>query len=69
MAKLTLSTNETCDLLRKSGIPMDVHRLCDGIADGYYPFGRLVRTSPNGRRTFEIYRVDVEAFIKSKTPN
>ena len=69
MAKLTLSINETLDVLRNSGIPMEVRRLCDGIEDGTYPFGRVVRKSPNGRRTFEIFLVDVEAFIKSKTPN
>lgn len=69
MAKLTLSINETLAVLRKRGIQMEASRLCDGIEDGTYPFGRVVRKSPNGRRTFEIFLVDVEAFIKSKTPN
>jgi hypothetical protein len=67
--RLTMTIQDVCTLFRKSGIPMEATRLSDDIAGGVYPFGRLVKTSPNGRRTFEIFRCDVEAFIKSKNLN
>lgn len=65
---LTMTLDDVCKLFRSYGIPMELGRLADDIASGIYPFGRVVRVSPNGRRTFEIWRCDVEAFIKSKMP-
>ena len=65
---LTMTLEEVCRLFRSYGVPMELGRLADDIAAGVYPFGRVVKTSATGRRTFEIWRVDVEAFIKSKTP-
>lgn len=66
--KLKLSLEETCQMLRQYGIGMRLDILADQIAIGAYPFGRVIRTSPNGRRTFEIWRCDVEQFLKSKLP-
>ena len=64
----TMTINDVARLFRSYGIPMELGRLADGIASGAYPFGRVVRVSAGGRRTFEIWRVDVEAFLNSKIP-
>jgi len=64
-----MTLEDVCKLFRSYGIPMEVRRLADGMENGAYPFGRLIRKSPNGRRTFEIWRCDVEAFIESKMPS
>ena len=66
--KLTMTINEVAAMFRASGISIEVGRLADGIASGDYPIGRVVRVSPGGRRTFEIWRVDVLRFLESKTP-
>ena len=50
------------------GIPMEKGRLADDIAAGVYPFGRVAKVAPNGRRTFDIWRVDVEQFLRSRIP-
>lgn len=65
---LTMTLEDVCKLFRSYGIPMEITRLADDIEAGIYPFGRLIKKSPTGRRTFEIWRVDVESFIKSKMP-
>lgn len=67
-SNLTMTVNDVAKLFRSYGIPIELGRLADDIASGEYPFGRVVKTSPTGRRTFEIWRVDVEAFLRSKTP-
>lgn len=67
-SQLTMTLDDVCKLFRSYGIPMEATRLADDIESGYYPFGRLVKKSPNGRRTFEIWRIDVENYINSKIP-
>ena len=67
-SNLTMTIQDVAKLFREYGIPIELRRLSDDIASGAYPFGRVVKTSPNGRRTFEIWRVDVEAFLHSKIP-
>lgn len=67
-SNLTMTIQDVAKLFREYGIPIELGRLADDIASGAYPFGRVVRTSATGRRTFEIWRVDVEAFLRSKTP-
>ena len=67
-SNLTMTIGDVAKLFRSFGIPIEVRRLADDIASGLYPFGRVVKTSPNGRRTFEIWRVDVDAFLQSKMP-
>lgn len=67
--KLTVTVNETLAIMRKAGIPITAITLADGIETGVYPFGRMVRKSEiTGRRTFEIYRVDLQQWLDSKTP-
>lgn len=69
MPKLTMNINEAAKALRDAGIPITAARLADGIEQGYYPVGRMVSKDPNtGRRAFEIFRVDLMAFVDSKTP-
>lgn len=65
---LTMTVLDVCKLFRSYGIPMEATRLSDDIEAGIYPFGRLVKVSSTGRRTFEIWRCDVEAYIQSKMP-
>jgi len=67
--KLTVTVNEALAIMRKAGIPITAVTLADGIETGVYPFGRMVRKSEiTGRRTFEIYRVDLQQWLDSKTP-
>lgn len=67
-SKISMTILDVAKLFREYGIPMECGRLADDIASGAYPFGRVVKTSETGRRTFEIWRVDVEAFLHSKMP-
>lgn len=66
--KLTMTLEDVCQLFRSYGVPMEVRRLADEIENGTYPFGRVIRRGPQGRRSFEIWRCDVEAFLLSKQP-
>lgn len=54
--KLTLTAREARNILREHGMRISIQRLVDGIEDGSYPFGRIVRTGETGRRTVEILR-------------
>jgi len=65
---MTMTLSDVADLFRSYGIPISLGRLADDIASGAYPFGRVVAVSPDGRRTFEIWRTDVDAFLESKMP-
>lgn len=67
-SNITMTLDDVVKAFRAVGIPMHVKRLADGIADGTYPFGRVVQTSPNGRRTFEIFRVDFQRWLNTKIP-
>lgn len=59
-----ITINETLQEFRKAGIHISQSVLADGIEDGTYPFGRLIAKT-SSRRTFEIWRKDVEAFLAS----
>ena len=67
-SNMTMTVHDVAQLFREYGIPIELRRLSDDIASGVYPFGRVVKTSASGRRTFEIWRVDVESFLQSKIP-
>ena len=67
MEKITMTLEGVCKRLRAAGMPMEKGRLARDIQNGTYPFGRVTNVSPRGRRTFEIFASDVEAFIQSKT--
>ena len=64
---MTVTATEAAKVLRSKGMKISVRRLVDGIQDGSYPFGRIVSTGGTGRRSVEIFRGDLERFIKEKT--
>lgn len=64
----TLTLAQYCDEFRKRGIAMDNKRLSDGIKAGLYP-GRVACVGPTGRTTFEVWRVEVDAFFRAMDPN
>lgn len=66
--RLTMTLREVYYEMRKVGIRCNVQMISAGIASGAYPFGRVVNTGETGRRTIEIFRVDFEAWLDSKTP-
>ena len=66
MEKLRMNLNDVAKLFRENGIPSNASKIAEGISSGAYPFGRVVNTSAGGRRTFEIWRVDVLAFLRSR---
>ena len=68
MAKLTMTINEVCQEMRKAGISCSNNRVSAGLQSGCYPFGRITNVGDTGRHTFEIYRVDFEAWLRSKVP-
>ena len=66
--KLTMTINDVYYAMREAGISTTPVRISAGIASGAYPFGRVIATGETGRRTVEIFRVDFEAWLESKTP-
>lgn len=66
--KLTMTILDVYHAMREAGIATSPTRISAGIASGAYPFGRVIATGETGRRTVEIYRVDFEAWLASKTP-
>ena len=68
MPKLTMTVHEVYIAMREAGIRSCPERISAGIASGAYPFGRVVNVGETGRRTLEIYRVDFDAWLDSKTP-
>jgi len=66
--KLTMTILDVYHAMREAGISTSPTRISAGIASGAYPFGKVVATGKTGRRTVEIYRVDFEAWLVTKTP-
>ena len=66
--KITMTLRETYYAMRAAGIPCNEKMISAGIASGAYPFGRVVNEGETGRRTLQIFRVDLMAWIESKTP-
>lgn len=64
----TLTLAQCTELFRSVGIRMDNKRLADGIRAGIYP-GRVISVGPTGRTCFEIWRKDVEAFLRDRRPD
>lgn len=52
--------------MRTYGIKCKEMDVADAIEDGTYPFGRLKRVGNTGRRTFEIWRVDFERWLRER---
>lgn len=68
MQKLTMTVTEVYYEMRAAGIHCSPTSVSAGIASGAYPFGRVVSIGETGRRTLEIFRVDFDAWLASKTP-
>lgn len=66
--KLTMTLRETYYAMRAAGIPCNEKMISAGIASGAYPFGRVVQVGETGRRTLEIFRVDFDAWLKTRIP-
>ena len=62
----TMSLQDVCTAFREAGIHTSPDTIANGIIDGYYPFGRLIKVGPNGNRRFEILAKDVSDWLASK---
>lgn len=62
----TMSLQDVCSAFREAGIRTSPSTVADGIINGYYPFGRLIKVGPNGNRRFEILAKDVSDWLASK---
>lgn len=67
MKRPTLTMQECCTLMRNNGFRVSAPTLKAGFKSGYYPFGRVKSVGPTGREAMEIYRIDVERWIREKT--
>lgn len=65
---ITMTLRDVYYEMREAGIRCSMKVISDGIATGAYPFGRVVNEGETGRRTLQIFRVDFEAWLKSKMP-
>lgn len=66
---ICMTATECVNEMRAYGIPCNMKSLMDGIEKGFYPFGRILfPDSGSSRRNVQIFRVDFEAFIRSKMP-
>lgn len=68
MPKLTMTLMDVYHAMRDAGIPCTPMRISAGIESGAYPFGRVVNIGETGRRTFEIYKVDFNAWLQTRIP-
>ena len=63
--RITISVDEAVRRLREAGMRIAPKRLIAEIeAGGIWPFGRIVSTGPNGRRTVEILRRQFEDWLR-----
>lgn len=69
MAKsVTMTLRDVYYEMRAAGIRCSVKVISDSIACGAYPFGRIVNVGDTGRRSVQIFRVDFEAWLKTRIP-
>ena len=68
MEKITMTMREIVSEMRAVGIQCTDRIVSDGIASGLYPFGTVVHVGETGRRTIQVFRVDFESWLQSKTP-
>lgn len=66
MKKLALTIKEACAICKEYGWIVDKTVMADGIAEGRYPFGRVIGEGTTGRRTFEIFRGDLVRWLEDK---
>lgn len=69
MRKAKMTLMEVYREMRDAGISCSPKSISAGIACGAYSFGRVSGVGETGRRTLEIYRVDFEAWLKTKIPS
>ena len=62
--KPRMSVNDVLAEMRQRGMPIGQGTLSDGIADGTFPFGKVISTGKAGRRTFLILRRDFEKWAE-----
>lgn len=65
---VTMTLHDVYQEMREAGIRCSMKVISDGIACGAYPFGRIVNVGETGRRTVQIFRVDFEAWLRTKIP-
>lgn len=63
--KPRMTVNDVLTEMRKRGMPIGQGTLSDGIADGTFPFGKVISTGKAGRRNFLILRADFERWAKT----
>lgn len=54
MIRPKMSLLDVCKDLRSRGMHVNQKTVSEGITQGAFPFGRILRVSPNGRKTFLI---------------
>ena len=59
-----MTVSEVVDACRAAGMQMSYHRIQDMAACGAAPFMRLLRTGRTGRKTYVIYRVEFQKWLK-----
>lgn len=64
----TMTVAQVYKELRAAGIKSSPQRISAGIENGTFPFGEVSAVGETGRRTFLIWRVDFENWLKSKLP-
>lgn len=62
--KPRMTLNEVLAEMRRRGMPMGQETLSNGIADGTFPFGKVISTGKAGRRSFLILRRDFEEWAE-----
>lgn len=61
-----MTLSECVSEMREYGIPCSPMDVGDAIENRIYPFGRVKAAGKTGRRTFEIWRVDFERWLKER---
>lgn len=62
--KPRMSVNDVLAEMRQRGMPIGQGTLSDGIADGTFPFGKVMGIGKAGRRNFLILRADFEKWAE-----
>ena len=68
MEKLKMTLMDVYHAMRDAGITSSPKAISDGIVSGAYPFGRVTNVGETKRKTFEIFRVDFYAWLKTRIP-
>lgn len=66
MKRPIMTLTECLAEMREHGIPCSPSRVANEIENGTYPFGRVKSYGKTQRRTFEIWRVDFEKWLREK---